>query len=274
MGGLFSRDAIARDGAQAAGLFTIGTPFDGSFGADIDLAAEDFPCSNTVPACLGLHLAAVAAGAYLGAVAVADLTAVARAADNLTLGPPGVRTWTFAGIVCDPFPHAPRAYVSTYLFPNDGIVGFSSALGVTANLGPTTQLLPRSDYHSPGVLGFAKCGTQPVELGDPGVVDDVVAAADSLNSPFTGNETRRARFDGVLASSPAVKRKPVVLYLQTASMRSLKPGSNVPVAAGTSLLSQMPFAIDCGNHTVQALSAFGGRVFGFMPGCSCASTPR
>ena len=60
--------------------------------------------------------------------------------------------------------------------------------------------------------------------------------------------------------------KPVVLYLQTASMRSLKPGSKVPVAAGTSLLSQTPFAVDCGNHTVQALSAFGSRVFGFMPG--------
>ena len=267
MGGLFSRDAIARDDAQAAGLFTIGTPFDGSFGADIDEGAAYFPCSNKVRACLGLHLAARAVAAYLGAAAVADLTFVARAADDATLGAPGVRTWTFAGIACDP------TASPGYVFPNDGIVGEQSAFGLPAgfvpgaNLGPTTQLLPRSDYHSATLQVLEPlCGDHGIELTDSYVVEQVVDAAGRLDSAFGGNETRRARFDGWLASSAAVKRRPVVLYLQTASMRSLKPGSKVPVAAGTSLLSRTPFALDCGKHTVQALSAFGNRVFGFVPG--------
>ncbi len=267
MGGLFSRDAIARDDAQAAGLFTIGTPFDGSFGADIDEGAAYFPCSNKVRACLGLHLAARAVAAYLGAAAVADLTFVARAADDVTLGAPGVRTWTFAGIACDP------TASPGYVFPNDGIVGEQSAFGLPsgfvpgANLGPTTELLPRSDYHSATLQVLEPlCGDHGIELTDSYVVEQVVDAAGRLNSAFGGNETRRAPFDGLLASSAAVKRRPVVLYLQTASMRSLKPGSKVPVAAGTSLLSRTPFAIECGKHTVQALSAFGSRVFGFMPG--------
>jgi hypothetical protein len=49
-------------------------------------------------------------------------------------------------------------------------------------------------------------------------------------------------------------------------MRSLKPGAQLSVATGTSLLSQTPFAVDCDDHTVQALSAFGSGVFGFTPG--------
>ncbi|HEY3828520.1 MAG TPA: hypothetical protein VGL57_04930 [Solirubrobacteraceae bacterium] len=297
MGGLFSRDAIARDGAQAAGLFTIGTPFDGSFGADIDEGAANFPCSNTVGACLALHVAARAIAASLGSAAIADLTSTARAADDLTLGAPGVPTWTFAGIACDPT--ASPGYVS----PNDGIVGEQSAFGLPtgivpgANLGHTTQLSPQSDYHSASVqgpletLGPAGCGDHGIELTDPYVVEQVLHAAASLNSPFTGNETRLLRFDGLLASSAAAsldspftgnetrllrfdgllassaaaKRRPVVLYMQAASMQSLKPGAKVPVAAGTSLLSRTPFAINCGKHTVQALSAFGSGVFGFMP---------
>ena len=279
MGGLISRDAIARDGAQAAGLFTIGTPFDGSFGADIDEGAAHFPCSNAVGACLGLHLVARAIAARLGSDAMVDLTSVARAFDDLTLRPPGVPMWTFAGIACDP----QAATDPGYALPNDGVVGEESAFGVPtgiipgANLGDPTELTPQSDYHSGVVetglealgkytLGALGCGDHGPELTDPYVAEQVLAAADSLDTPFSGNETRRAEFGDVVASAAAVKPKPTVLYLQTASVRSLKPGSSVSVATGTSLLSQTPFAIKCGKHTVQALSAFGSRVFGFMPG--------
>ena len=56
MGGLFSRVAISRYHASAAGLlFTIGTPFDGSFGADIAEGPANFPCPNS--RCIRRHIA-------------------------------------------------------------------------------------------------------------------------------------------------------------------------------------------------------------------------
>ena len=160
--------------------------------------AAHFPCSNAVGACLALHLAARAVAAYLGSAAVADLTFVARAADDLTLGAPGVPTWTFAGTACDP------TASPGYVFPNDGIVGEQSAFGLPtgiipgANLGPTTQLTPQSDYHSSFLGGFAR-RLGPSAAAITGQSSTIRMSWSRWSTPrgfstpaFGGNETRRA----------------------------------------------------------------------------------
>ncbi len=124
MGGIFSRVAISRDHARALGLFTIASPFDGSFGADIAEGSAHLPCPDTSSACAALHAAGAFAEQHFGAAALYDLTSVARGIDNRTIAPTGVPTWTFAGTACDPVPGPP-----SYLFPNDGIVGAASAYG-------------------------------------------------------------------------------------------------------------------------------------------------
>lgn len=260
MGGLFSRDAIGHDGATAAGLFTIGTPFDGSFGADLDAAAANLPKCPYV--CTSLRAIAEAARAYLGAAAVADLTSVARGADNLTLGPTGVQTWTIAGTACHPFANDPSGYYS----PNDGIVGLSSALGKTANLGPTTTLL-EGDYHSGFTTNFAHCGTHLLELSDPNVATAVITAAQSLAGGLAADARARAESAHVATGLASGKPARVVIHLQSVAVRSLKPGSPLQIAAGTSLLSPSAFTLACGGRPLQALPLLGGSgAFGLPPG--------
>ena len=262
MGGLFSRVAISRYHARALGLFTIGTPFDGSFGADIAEAAAHLNCPSTLTACGLLRGAGLFAVVYFGPAAIADLTLVARAADNLTLGPTGVPTWTFAGTDCN-------GAGGSYYFPNDGVVGISSAFGATANLGPPRPIpLSGRDFHQSTLQTLLSpfCGPGGLELTDPKVVGDVVAAAVSLTNALARDETGRPRLGGPSAAAAAVKRVPVVLYLQRVAIRSLKPGSRIPLAAGTSLLSSTMFGLKCGAHQIQALPALGGRIFGFPGG--------
>ena len=87
MGGILSRIAISRYGAASVGLFTIGSPHDGSFGADIVEGAAGLPCSGVI--CLGLQSAAKLILSHMGSGAVADLTQSARTADNANLSRPG-----------------------------------------------------------------------------------------------------------------------------------------------------------------------------------------
>jgi hypothetical protein len=140
MGGIFSRIAVS-SGAQAAGLFTIGSPFGGSFAADLAVGATDFPCRGI--GCTALRVAGASALLAFGPEGMRDLTRKARERENLTLTPPGVKTWTFAGTACHPYG---AAGAGNYLFPNDGVVGKSSAYGVGANLGATMRS-SGDDYH-------------------------------------------------------------------------------------------------------------------------------
>jgi hypothetical protein len=55
MGGGFSRIAISRYDARAKGLFTIATPHDGSFGADIERATATAAAGLTVAETVGGH---------------------------------------------------------------------------------------------------------------------------------------------------------------------------------------------------------------------------
>ena len=130
MGGLIARTAISDYEASAAGLFTIGTPHTGSYGADLALGAEAVPCGPfNLVICIAIKVAVAAVVASKGANAVLDLTHASRAAENKVLKRPA-KTWVLAGTAC--------SYGfggNGHWMPNDGIVGRASALGNGAGLG-------------------------------------------------------------------------------------------------------------------------------------------
>lgn len=257
MGGIFSRIALA-DGAEAAGLFTIGSPFDGSFAADLADGAANFACRGI--GCVALRLAGAAVQRDFGLEGMRDLTSAARNIENLRLNPPGVKTWTFAGTACHP---SGAAGAGSYLFPNDGVVGKSSAYGATANLGATMRS-SGDDYHQ-GLLGTLLspvCGSGGVELTDQSVVNQVLAAANQLDNEQGSASVDRSARAGIASAKP----KRVVVHLQTATVGLVKPGSKLSLDAGTSLLSKTEFALSCDGRKLLALPALGDRVFGFPPG--------
>jgi pimeloyl-ACP methyl ester carboxylesterase len=261
MGGIFSRMAIAF-GARAAGLFTIGSPFDGSFAADLAVDAATFPCTGI--ACTALRVAGASALLTFGPEAMRDLTRKARERENLNLSPHGVKTWTFAGTACHPYG---ATGAGNYLFPNDGVVGKSSAYGVGANLGPTMRS-SGDDYHQEllGTLLAPVCGSGAVELSDQSIVNQVLAAANQLDSEKGSASLDRSARAGIASA----KHKQVVVYLQTATVRLVKPGSKLSLDAGTSLLARTEFALNCDGRKVLALPALGDQVFGFTQGAlSC-----
>jgi hypothetical protein len=102
------------------------------------------------------------------------------------------------------------------------------------------------------------CGSGGVELTDQSGVSEVLAAANQLDSAQGSAVDRPARA-GIASARP----KQVVVYLQSATVGLVKPGSKLSLGAGTSLLSRTRFALNCDGRNVPAL---GGGVFGFPEG--------
>ncbi len=97
-------------------------------------------------------------------------------------------------------------------------------------------------------------------------MSQVLAAASQLDAESAAASVDRSARAGISSAKP----KQVVVYLQTATAGLVTPGSTVPLAAGTSLLSTADFALDCDGRKVLALAALGDRVFGFpQGGLSC-----
>jgi len=278
MGGIFSRIAISRDGAQEDGLFTISSPMDGSFGADIAVGAANFPCTPLI-ACSALRAAGAYALSRFGPAAMQDLTAAARLWDNARLTPPGVKTWTLAGTACRPFGTALQPGLLGYTFPNDGIVGLSSAFGVGANLGPTIRSTV-SAYHEAqlqsGLGGI--CGAAGIELTDSTVIAQVLNAANYLQT--VGPAPDAPAHDIPTAGAPAIatataakaKAPSLVLPLQLGAVRTLRPNARIQIDPRTSLFSRSAFSIVCGHRTLPALPAIGDRVWGFPTGALTCRT--
>jgi pimeloyl-ACP methyl ester carboxylesterase len=266
MGGILSRIAISRYGAAAAGLFTIASPHDGSFGADLVEGASGLPCSGLV--CAALRAAANLILGHMGAGAVEDLTRTARSADNANLTAPGLPTWTYAGTVC----HGPDP--SHYYFPNDGIVGESSAFGVSANLGSTARY-QSSAFHQQTLetvlhLLCSPFSSTDVELVDSTVIGDVLGAAACV----TRGGCHTAADVGAQAARAArrhqrharTKRIRIVLKLLAAHAETAHPGATVAVSPSTSLLSTTPFSAKCNGQQVAALPALSSGLYGVAPG--------
>jgi hypothetical protein len=271
MGGILSRIAISRYGAASVGLFTIGSPHDGSFGADIVEGAAGLPCSGVI--CLGLQSAAKLILSHMGSGAVADLTQSARTADNANLSRPGVPTWTYAGTVCSgPDP-------TGYYFPDDGIVGRSSAFGVTANLGSPTRYQGNT-FHQQTLETVLKLICSPfsgtgTEINDPAVIGDVVHAAACVAAGTCGGAnlatTSRARKHKPPKRPSAIHVRLTVKLLSVHSQRAA-PGTTVTVSRSTSLIATSAFSANCNGNQVPALPALSGDLYGIAPGSLNCST--
>jgi hypothetical protein len=241
--------------------------------------------------CGVLRAGGLFAESIFGAAALWDLTSAARELDNLTLTPPEVPTWTFAGTACSGSPA--WSLLPRYEYPSDGIVGISSAYGeqspygVSANLGPLDPSHQPSgpDYHNTssaeliGNLLAPVFGCLPaftghgvgIELNDPRVINDVISAATSVLAGSTSRSpdvagVSRDRGHASEAKSAAKKPARLVLNLQTGAIRSLRPGSKLVAGAGSALVSAYAFTVSCDGHPVPALPGIGGRVFGFPTG--------
>jgi pimeloyl-ACP methyl ester carboxylesterase len=261
MGGLIARIAISRYHAPAAGLFTIGTPHDGSFAADAAVLFSNLACSRA-PVCATL-LAAMQAEFPVNSTAVWEMTWPARAFDRMPA--PGVPTWTFAGTVFNPF------YIKdSYLFPDDLIVGSSSAWGENANL-PSTRL-EGSLYHVPWM---GPHGDNEFEA--PAVLNAVVAAAQqistsahsaAIHSGRPTTTTSRAA-SGRIASSHARHRRKsrvrssVVSIPLIGAARASRATSVVKLPINGFIVAGREFRLSCGDHTGPAPMLAPG-VFGLV----------
>jgi pimeloyl-ACP methyl ester carboxylesterase len=275
MGGILSRIAISRYGAASVGLFTIGAPHDGSFGADLVEGAAGLPCSGVI--CLGLQSAAKLILSHMGSGAVADLTQSARTADNANLSSPGVPTWTYAGTVCS----GPDS--TGYYFPNDGIVGRSSAFGVTANLGSTARY-EGSTFHEQTLETVLKLICSPfsgtgTELNDPAVIGDVVHAAACVEAGTCGGVAHLATAGRARKQKHHKRRKrPSVIHVRmlvkllSAHSERAAPGTRVTLSRSTSLIATSAFSANCNGNQVPALPALSGDLYGFVPGSLSCST--
>jgi pimeloyl-ACP methyl ester carboxylesterase len=257
MGGIFSRIAISRYGAKTAGLVTIASPHDGSFGADLLVGAANFPCFSAL--CTALKAVANKVLGNFGSTAVNDLTHASRTADNATLGAPGVPTWTYAGTAC----HGP-SFLTQYLFPNDGIVGQSSAFGTGANLGSTTRSSSAA-YHQSTLQTVLSplCGSAGIELGDSSVIGAVLGAAGCVSKPG-------CRTAADVAATAAAKRHRrsirTTLTLLAGHTQTVQAGSTTTVSTSTTLVASTPFTVTCNGQQVPALPALGNQIFGIPTG--------
>jgi hypothetical protein len=196
--------------------------------------------------------------AQAGPDAVRDLSQPSRQNDNARLSAPAVPVWVFAGTAC------PGLGYPDYLWPNDGAVGRSSALGHGAHLGKTTEYTGDS-WHEPGVRGtfsgWKGCmsgGTS--ELTDEAVIAKVRAAAgaDTQVAPITFT-VRRGATQRSQSSSPqaalGAQALSVTVSLTAAASRTLKHGALLPSGPRTAVLSTQNFSLTCGKRTVPALPA-------------------
>jgi pimeloyl-ACP methyl ester carboxylesterase len=257
MGGLIARIAISRYHAPAVGLFTIGTPHDGSFLADIATGMDGECLLYNIMMC---HFRDLLAKWFpVNSTAVHEMTFVARALDNLTLAAPEVPVWTLAGTKLGP--KQPR----NYLFPNDLAVGDTSAHGQLANLGHQEGKPDRDLYHvnlaSIGIIGKVLTKLLPAEneLESPEVVRLIENAAQRLMSASVTSEPgviakKASTGHGVVASRKNVKVIHYAIRLFTAHVVS----GNRPVSVSGLAVANEPFEAFCRKTAVSPIILPGG----------------
>ncbi len=314
MGGLIARVALKR--YQAAGLFTIGTPYEGSYVADVGEVVNDVICLalKASPALSAAKLscstieAALHQGIAFGSTAARELTHVEREKEAATLAPPSVPLWTIAGTGV-PVPQMLSGLLPSsdlgYFFPNDILVGESSAWGINAHLGVTCagaalgvelscdHRIAVPAFHFGGPFGSSVLS--PAETNNPTIIADVqdvaqrlenhgaVAAATvvsthdpaSLSSP---NATGSVRSTAVAASRRARHRPAARPHTQRFALVAIGGSTTsrsqaVQVASHGFVLSDRAFQVSCDGRTWEAVPIAPGvwAAFGAPVTCSAVA---
>jgi pimeloyl-ACP methyl ester carboxylesterase/outer membrane protein assembly factor BamB len=304
MGGLIARDAIGFDGASAAGLLSVGTPYDGSFFADFGSTFSNTEFCYVLAVavrkpCLALE-DRLNSKVPLDTEAAQELTGPERIAEASHLPIPTLPIWTLAGTaVALPIgiPETIFGVDSTYYFPNDLLVGRSSAWGLDAHLGPTCQgpisvVVTGCDHRlTVDATHFAWLHYQG-ETEDADVIDDVMAVADALEAQARSSVTATAasrRSSAYLADATPVQTravvrgaerrlrpKPVIRSVSLATVRAGRAAAarSVTVRSSGTVVSNYPFSVSCDgahwkaeNVAPEAWAAFGDAV-------QCAATAK
>jgi hypothetical protein len=276
MGGLISRVALIH--YDTAGLFTIGTPYDGSFFADWD---ADFMGICSV---LQLAIEKVTCGAIeshlrpewpVGTEAAAELSKSERTRESALLPAPTYPLWTVAGTPISLSALLGAALFGSnvgYYFPNDLVVGETSAWGVDAGLGPTCpdELagITRGCDHRLSVPAY-HVWKSPAETSDPEIISDVMEVAGMLESQGQPSATaaavrppaRSTALSLDMASVARIKRPDrkaqTKLSVRAIALTSVGGGiaqasQSVPVPAQGAIVSEHPFTVSCGRETWEA----------------------
>jgi pimeloyl-ACP methyl ester carboxylesterase len=271
MGGLISRVALIH--GDAAGLFTVGTPYDGSFFADWD---ADFVGICSV---LRLAIEKVTCGVVeshlrpkwpVGTEAAAELTKSERSRESALLPAPTYPLWTVAGTPISLPPLVGTALFGSnvgYYFPNDLVVGETSAWGVDAGLGPTCPdelaSVTTGCDHRLSVPAY-HVWKSPGETSDPEIIADVMEVAGMLESQAQPNATAAAvrppAQSTVLTSDMAsaarirhrkAQTKPSVHAITLTSVDGgvAQVSQSVSVPTQGMVVSDHPFTASCGRAT-------------------------
>jgi hypothetical protein len=256
----------------AAGLFTLGTPHDGSFLADAAIGGSSLFCP--LPVCKAIRTAAMGITLVFGPQALADMTRIARHDDEMRA--PGVPTWALAGTAIDP--HLPSWVPGGgYVFPNDLAVGRSSALGHSANLGIGDDHRFELPVWHLKKLGPLKLSADPAghsEFDDGGVIDRLAGVADGLPAlaPVPGPAAvRRATVAVAARGKKKAKKKarPVPVVSTVAALSTQEVGSSPSTADGM-LFSDEPFVLTCsGQAPLPAIEIADGLVISDPSAAPC-----
>lgn len=274
MGGLIARTAISDFKVRSAGLFTIGTPHSGSFGADLAVGAAVAPCLPFDHGCRAIKTAAELVMADKGRNAVVDLTAASRLLANVSLREAPADTWILAGYPCQ----VPLIFDS-YWSPNDGIVGKASAHGRLANLGDVMKLEANLWHTMNGPLACDLFGQNRPnnQFTDQFVIDEVTKAAATVDKPAGRAMLRSVGAASPAAASAAVRPRvsKVTFNLAAARGRKLRRRTAAPLAPKTTLVAgRKPFAATCAGKRVEAVPLFGSGVYALDPSLLNCAQPK
>jgi pimeloyl-ACP methyl ester carboxylesterase len=308
MGGLIARVAMKQ--YQAVGLFTIGTPYEGSYVADVGETLNDVIClalqANPALDAAKLSCSTIEAALHkwiaFGSTAAKELTHAEREKEAAALSPPSVPLWTIAGTRV-PVPQLLSGYPSAdlgYFFPNDILVGENSAWGLNAHLGATcagpTLGIERGCDHRIAVPAFHLGGPfgsavlSPAETSDPEIISDVQYVAQNLESGAVAGATiastrdratlsnlvapvRSAALSASLGSrhQPSAKPRTQRIELIAVGGSTVRTPQAVQVASQGFVVSDREFQMSCDGRMREAVAIAPGVWAAFGATATCSA---
>jgi hypothetical protein len=197
----------------------------------------------------------------VNSTAAHEMTAASRTLERLA--PPAVPVWTVAGTAIG------DSAGTSYVFPNDLVVGESSAHGVLANLGQQKREINLSLYHfklsEMGLFGptlNAILPTADPELESPSVVGQVISAAEESTikesgAASTGLASMPVGSRAYIATTRRSSQNPAVTY-HTTLVVTHTVGSHRRSPAGELDVATHQFQAFCGTTPLPTIVLPGG----------------